>query len=193
MKATLKRLGIRRFNQRTALINQLRAILLERGNVGPQRKRKLEQYLLALLDEQDGKGLTPRMRTSIADLRAQWLEVDRRIAGFDEEFARFTHLLGDWQRPPVSVWVIERKPLHAGVARARSTSIADQRQAEAPCHQHAGNKYLRKLLIRCARAELPHLACYRPSAAGQGDCSPTPIRMSPSWPWAISWPALRGP
>jgi transposase len=91
MKATLKRLGIRRFNQRTALINQLRAILLERGNVGPQRKRKLEQYLLALLDEQDGKGLTPRMRTSIADLRAQWLEVDRRIAGFDEEFARFTH------------------------------------------------------------------------------------------------------
>ena len=47
--------------ERTALINQLRAILLERGMVAPQGKRKLEQFLSVLMDEQDGAGLSPRM------------------------------------------------------------------------------------------------------------------------------------
>jgi hypothetical protein len=44
--------------ERTALINQLRAILLERGYVAPQGKRKLEQFLIVLMDEQGGAGLT---------------------------------------------------------------------------------------------------------------------------------------
>ena len=44
--------------ERTALINQLRAILLEPGMVAPQGKRKLEQFLAVLMDEQGGAGLT---------------------------------------------------------------------------------------------------------------------------------------
>src|SRR2546429_384578 len=59
---TLHRSRDRLVAERTALINQLRAILLERGIIVPQGKRKLEQYLLALLDEQEVKGLSPRMR-----------------------------------------------------------------------------------------------------------------------------------
>ena len=47
--------------ERTALINQLRAILLERGMVAPQGKRKLEQFVAALMDEWGGAGLSPRM------------------------------------------------------------------------------------------------------------------------------------
>ena len=42
---TLHRSRDRLVGERTALINQLRAILLERGIVVPQGKRKLEQYL----------------------------------------------------------------------------------------------------------------------------------------------------
>jgi transposase len=39
-------------SERTALINQLRAILFERGMIVAQGKRKLEQYLVTLMDEQ---------------------------------------------------------------------------------------------------------------------------------------------
>jgi transposase len=76
--------------ERTALINQLGAILLERGIVAPQGKRKLEQFLVELMDEQDGPGLSLRMITLVADARAQWAELDRHIADFDAEFIRGT-------------------------------------------------------------------------------------------------------
>jgi hypothetical protein len=55
--------------ERTALINQLRAILLERGLVAPQGKRKLERFLVALMDEQGGPGLSSRIVTLNQDLR----------------------------------------------------------------------------------------------------------------------------
>jgi transposase len=86
---TLHRSRDRLVGERTALINQLRAVLLERGFVAPQGKRKLEQFLVVLMDEQGGAGLTPRMILLIADARAQWAELDRRIAAFDAEFVRW--------------------------------------------------------------------------------------------------------
>ena len=38
------------------------------------------------MDEHDGRDLSLRIRTLIADMRAQWRELDRRIAAFDAEF-----------------------------------------------------------------------------------------------------------
>ena len=64
---------------RTALIN-VRAILLKRGHVAPQGKRKLERFLSVLMDEQGGAELSPRIVLLIADARAQWAELDQRIA-----------------------------------------------------------------------------------------------------------------
>src|SRR6267142_2295647 len=86
---TLHRSRQRLVGERTALINQLRAVLLERGIIVPQGKRKFEQYLVAMMDEHDGEGLSARMRMLVADTRAQWRELDRRIAAFDAEFARW--------------------------------------------------------------------------------------------------------
>src|SRR5271167_4878640 len=86
---TLHRSRDRLVGERTALINQLRAILLERGMVAPQGKRKLEQFLTVLMDEQGGAGLSPRMILLVGDARAQWAELDRRIAAFDAEFIRW--------------------------------------------------------------------------------------------------------
>ena len=86
---TLHRSRDRLVGERTALINQLRAILLERGMIAPQGKRKLEQFLAVLMDEQGGAGLSPRMIVLIADARAQWAELDRRISAFDAEFVRW--------------------------------------------------------------------------------------------------------
>ena len=86
---TLHRSRYRLVGERTALINQLRAILLERGLVAPQGKRKLEQFLIALMDEQGGAGLSPSMIVLVADARTQRAELDRRIAALDTEFVRW--------------------------------------------------------------------------------------------------------
>jgi transposase len=82
---TLHRSRDRLVGGRTALINQLRAILLER--IGrAQGERKLERFLAVAMYEQAGAGLSPRMILLVADSRAQWAELDRRIAAFDAQF-----------------------------------------------------------------------------------------------------------
>ena len=86
---TLHRSRDRLVGERTALINQLRAILLERGHVAPQGKRKLERFLSVLMDEQGGAELSPRIVLLIADAGAQWAELDQRIAAFDAEFVHW--------------------------------------------------------------------------------------------------------
>jgi transposase len=82
---TLHRARDRLVGERTALINQLRAVLLERGITVPQGRRKLERFLEVLMAEE--VPLSPRTRLLVEDLRAEWRELDRRIAAFDEEFA----------------------------------------------------------------------------------------------------------
>src|ERR1041384_2594238 len=72
--------------ERTALINQLRAVLMERGIVIPQGWRKLNHALAAILED-DAAALSARVRVLIADMRSQWGELDRRIRAFDNEFA----------------------------------------------------------------------------------------------------------
>jgi transposase len=68
----LHRARERLVSERTALINHLRALLLERGVVAPQRRRKLEEELAVFADEDGVAALTPRIRLLIEDLRAEW-------------------------------------------------------------------------------------------------------------------------
>ena len=86
---TLHRARDRLVGERTALINQLRAILLERGIVVPQGRGKLERELVILIDEKQGASLSPRVVKLIVDMRTQWSELDRRIEEFNKEFATF--------------------------------------------------------------------------------------------------------
>ena len=83
---TLHRARDRLVGERTALMNQLRAILLERGIVVPQGVFQLSQRVRAVLDE-DCATLSPRVRSLIADMLDQWRALDERIRGFDQEFA----------------------------------------------------------------------------------------------------------
>src|SRR5712671_4493966 len=64
---TLHRARDRLVGERTALINQLRAVLLERGIVVPQGRRKLERYVDALLAEEQIR-FSPRTRLLVEDL-----------------------------------------------------------------------------------------------------------------------------
>jgi hypothetical protein len=71
------------------LINQLRAILLERGIVFAKGRQKLKQELAELMDEGKDSGLSERLVKLIEDMRTQWRELDRRIGEFDAEFTAF--------------------------------------------------------------------------------------------------------
>ena len=172
---TLHRSRDRLVAERTALINQLRAILLERGIVIPQGKCKLEQYLVTLMDEQDAQGLSPRMRMLIVDVRVQWQELDRRIGVFDREFAAFTKENEDARRLATipGVGVLIASALIAAIGKAEAFEHGRDlaawlglvpRQSTTGGKptllgiSKRGNKYLRKLLIHGARAALPHIA-----------------------------------
>src|SRR3954469_6900718 len=84
----LHRARERLVSERTALINHLRALLLERGIVVPQGRRKLEQEIAVFADEDAIEALSPRIRRLIEDLRSEWRTLDERIAAFDAEFVR---------------------------------------------------------------------------------------------------------
>ena len=83
---SLHRARDRLVSERTALINQLRAFLLERGIIVPQGRSKLELRLKELLATEQ-PSLSPRTRLLMEDMQAQWRELDRRIVAFDDEFA----------------------------------------------------------------------------------------------------------
>lgn len=83
---SLHRARDRLIGERTALINQLRAILLERGIIMPQGRRKLELHLDTRLAGET-VALSTRTRLLVDDLRLEWRELDRRIEVFDAEFA----------------------------------------------------------------------------------------------------------
>ena len=78
---TLHRSRDRLVGERTALINPLRAIVLERGIVAPQRKRKLERFLVEMMDEQDGPGLSPVLRLSRYGAQARSIKSPRSPIG----------------------------------------------------------------------------------------------------------------
>ena len=61
---SLHRARSRLVGERTALINQLRAALLERGITVPQRRRRLEGFLELVLDREDAPLLLSPRNTS---------------------------------------------------------------------------------------------------------------------------------
>jgi transposase len=72
--------------ERTALINLLRALLLERGITVAQGRRKLERELPEILSSDTALTLSARLRELVSDLRQEWQTLDARIAAFDAEF-----------------------------------------------------------------------------------------------------------
>ena len=172
---TLHRARDRLVGERTALINQLRAVLLERGVTIPQGRRKLEQHLDAFAASDDDHSLSPRIRRLIDDMRAEWVELDRRIATFDNEFAAYARGDADARRLATipGIGVLNATALLAAIgdgrtfARGRDLAawlglvprqVTTGGKPRLVGITKRGNKYLRKLLIHGARAALPSLA-----------------------------------
>ncbi|HEY0722726.1 MAG TPA: IS110 family transposase [Pyrinomonadaceae bacterium] len=171
---SLHRVRDRLVGERTALINQLRAVLLERGITVPQGRRKLAQHLTAFLTDEEVR-LSARVQTLLKDMEAEWRAIDRRIEVFDEEFAIRAKTDEAARRLATipGIGVLNATALVAAVGNAatfaRGRDLAAwlglvPRQMTTGGKPRLlgiskrGNKYLRKLLVHGARAALPSLA-----------------------------------
>lgn len=107
--------------ERTALVNRLRALLLERGIVVAHGRHKLEAALSVSADEGEPR-LSLRMRVLVEDLRAEWRSLDERIAAFDAEFVQMTREDEAARRLSTipGIGVINATALVAAVGDARS-------------------------------------------------------------------------
>ncbi|MGH9807292.1 MAG: IS110 family transposase, partial [Terriglobia bacterium] len=171
---TLHRARDRMVRERTSLMNQLRALLLERGIIVPQGRAKLRLRITSL-PAQPCKELSPRIRVLIEDMLARWEALDDRIAAFDAEFVaevkqneaarRLTSIPG--------IGALNATALVAAVGDARTFARGRDlaawlglvpRQATTGGKPRLfgitkrGSKYLRKMLIQGARSALPTLS-----------------------------------
>jgi len=171
---TLHRVRQRLVGARRTLVNQLRAILFERGHAIAQGRRRLELAVEAMLADPD-LALSGRMRTLVAEIRAEWRDLDRRIDALNAEFAARARE-DDAARRLVTIpgiGVLNATALVAAVGDGSAFRRGRDLGAWLGLvpRQHTtggkpkllgitkrGNKYLRMLFIHGARASLPSLA-----------------------------------
>lgn len=158
---------------RTSLVNQLRAVLLERGIVLPKGRA----VLMRRLDEigLDDLPVSTRTVQLLKDLRRECGALDQRIEAYDEEFTALTRTDEQARRLAgiPGVGAINATALVAAVGDGSAFAKARDLAAWLGLtpRQHStggktkmlgiskrGNRYLRKQLIHGARAALPHLA-----------------------------------
>ena len=140
-----------------------------------QGRRKLEQHLAAMLDEDSDAAPSPRMRRLIDDMRAEWVELDRQIVALDDEFATRARSDADTRRLATipGIGVLNATALVAAVGNAQTFArgrdlaawlglvprqITTGGKPRLVGITKRGNKYLRKLLVHGARSAMPALA-----------------------------------
>ena len=176
----LHRVRERLVNARTALINQLRAVLLERGIILPKGRINLMRRLEDLM--MGDPAVSARTATLLADLRAEWAGLDQRVKAYDDELATLTREDVQARRLATipGIGVINATALLAaigdGSAFAKGRDLAAWLGLTPRQHSTGGktkllgiskrgNGYLRKQLIHGARAAMPHLAA-KPNQLG---------------------------
>ena len=176
----LHRVRERLVNARTALINQLRAVLLERGIILPKGRINLMRRLEDLMA--GDPAVSVRTAALLADLRDEWAGLDQRVKAYDDELAALTREDVQARRLATipGIGVINATALLAaigdGSAFAKGRDLAAWLGLTPRQHSTGGktkllgiskrgNGYLRKQLIHGARAAMPHLAA-KPNQLG---------------------------
>ncbi len=171
---SLHRARDRLVGERTALINQLRAFLMERGIIVPQGRRKLELNLEILLAAEQVT-LSARARLLIKDQQAEWRELDSRILAFDEEFAHHARTdvtsrllttipgIGPLNATALAAAIGNVQTFGRGRDLAAWLGLVPRQMTTGGKPKllgisKRGNVYLRKMLIHGARAALPALS-----------------------------------
>jgi transposase len=170
----LHRARERLVSERTALINHLRALLLERGIVAPQGRRKFDAFMEGLAAEDGRPSLSPRITALILELRADWRLLDEKIAAFDTEFVqmaredeaarRLTKIpgIGTINATALVAAIGDATAFKRGRDMAAWLGLVPRQMTTGGKPRllgisKRGNRYLRKNLIHGARAALPHL------------------------------------
>jgi transposase len=171
---TLHRARSRLVAARKALLNQLRAILLERGHTFRQGRKVLEREIDPFLAEPP-LDLSTRILTLIGDMRAEWRSLDERIdalnddltehARADEAASRLTSIPGIGVLGATALVAAvgdgeafrraRDMPAWLGLVPKQMTTGGKPRLLSIT---KRGNTYLRMLLIHGARAALPSLS-----------------------------------
>jgi transposase len=181
---SLHRVRARLVGQRTAVINQIRGFLIERGVTVRQGPAPLRKALPAILSSPT-EVLSPRMVRLIAYLSEDWRRLDARIEAVSSEIETLAENDGSCQRlmtvpgvgPIISSAVVAAIGNGSGFHQGRDfgawlglvpkqESTGDRTKLGKISKR--GNKYLRTLFVQAAHVVLVR----RPAAA-----------MLALWPW----------
>ena len=162
----LHRVRERLVSQRTGIINQIRAFLLERGIAVRVGQRFLRTELPIILGTRDDV-LSPRMMHAIEDLASDWRRLDERIEGLTDEITalgktdtgalRLTTVPGIG--PIISSAIVSAIGTGDGFSKGRDFAAwlglvpkqfsTGDRTILGKISKH-GNRYLRKLFVQAA-------------------------------------------
>jgi transposase len=169
----LHRVRQRFITERTAVVNQMRALLLEQGIVVPVGRAVFARQLPRILEDAEN-GVSPRMRELLARLRQRWLALDEEIKEATSELealakqcALCTHILTvPGIGPIISTATIaavgDGKMFAKGRDMAAWLGLVPRQYSTGgksrlgPISKR-GNSYLRQLFIQGAQALYIHL------------------------------------
>ena len=164
----LHRVRDRLMTRRTALINQIRAFLLERGIVFAKSPIRLKEALPEVL-ENVNENLTPRMRNLVAMLWNEWKDLELQIVEMNDEVERIASSDDACRRlrqipgigPLVATAIVASIGNGAAFRKGREFAawlglLPNQHSTGGKVRLYGiskrGNSYLRKILIHGARA-----------------------------------------
>jgi transposase len=167
---SLHRVRERWVGRRTAVINQIRGLLLERGITVPKGRRHIEQSLPGILEDPDNK-LSGALRVLLTELRLEMQYLHRQIEESDKLIVRIANELEPCRRlvaipgigPVIATATIAaigngaafRKgrgfAAWLGVVPGEHSTGGKQKLTDT---SRRGNKYLRKLFVQGAHTVL---------------------------------------
>jgi transposase len=169
----IHRVRDRLMSRRTAVINQIRAFLLERGLVFARTPAKLKTAMADILENAEAD-LTPRMRNLIDGLWSEWKLVEQQVEELNDELERISAADAGCTRirkipgigPVVATAIVAAIGNGAAFSKGREFSAwlgIVPRQYSTGGNTRLfgiskrGNPYLRKILIHGARAAVLHI------------------------------------
>ena len=166
----LHRVRDRLVQRRTAVINQIRGFLIERGITFPKRPANLRNNMVALLEDAEAN-LSPRMRRLLEGVWQEWKQLEAQIDEADDEIERIASADANCQRlrkipgvgPLASTAMVAAIGNGAAFRKGRDFAawlglVPKQRSTGGKARLYGiskhGNEYLRRMFIHGARSVL---------------------------------------
>jgi transposase len=206
----IHRVRDRLISRRTAVINQLRAFLLERGMVFAQTPAKLKAAMADILENAEAD-LAPQMRNLIDMLWGEWKTVEQQIEELTTQLERISAADAGCTRirqipgigPIVATAIVAAIGNGAAFRKGRDFAAwlgvvprqySTGGKAKLLGISKRGNVYLRKVLIHGARAAVLRIKRDRAPIGPWLDRLDSSAPKTSSWlRWRTSWHASHGP